>query len=234
MRKKVTWFMKDWLAYWQDSSISSRWHRGRTISQQKQQVKLHISAGRVNTSIKGSEVYRQEMRCAPLDLSLQEQIKNTFIEQPSLVMKIYAKEVHEAFTEVACLSALFSIPPLQLSCTCPDETVPCKHLIASAFTVGGVFEENPFQYVLFRGIPWEEVLSNLHSKGRSFSSKDHVEKGKYGMVPLPTQPIPSPVLNRWKMAPPFWTSPFPFPLMMEEIYSKVEETEEEDVEGIRK
>lgn len=234
MGKKSTWFLKEWLAYWQVNSTSSRWHRGRTISQQKQRVDVHISAGKVRTSMKGSEIYQQEIRCSPLDSAQREQIKNLFIEQPSLIMKIYTKEMHEAFAEIACLSSLLSIPPLHLSCTCPDEVVPCKHLVASAFAVGEVFEENPYQYVIFRGIPWEEVLANLQPKANFISGGDSAEKVKYSMVPLPASSTPAPAVNRWKTTPPFWTSSFPFPLIMEEIHTKVEETEEEDTEDIRK
>jgi hypothetical protein len=50
---------------------------------------------------------------------------------------------------------------LELSCSCPDQMVPCKHLAAVFYLLAERFDDDPFLILRWRGRPREDLLLRL-------------------------------------------------------------------------
>lgn len=226
MLKKGTWLTKRWLDQWQQMTTSSRWQRGRTIYQQKRLFEIQVEEGKITGNVKGGEPYRQQITCERIEESQLEKVKEIFLDNPSLVLQVYLKTTNTEMLQEH-LRSLFYMPKLRFTCSCADEVSPCKHLVALAMATAAEMEKDPAKYLLFRGIPWNSILQLLGSKEPSIEQeqKRHVQ---YSMVPLPPQVKELATSKKGRTSPPFWVSPFPFTLMMEEIYSKVEEEADEE------
>jgi uncharacterized Zn finger protein len=75
-------------------------------------------------------------------------------------------EIEEVFA--ACGTPLFprSARDLDMSCSCPDWGVPCKHLAAVCYVLAEAFDLDPFGILAWRGRGRDELLAALRLTGR--------------------------------------------------------------------
>ena len=73
-------------------------------------------------------------------------------------------EIEEVFA--ACGTPLFprSAHDLEMSCSCPDWGVPCKHLAAVCYVLAEKFDDDPFAMLAWRGRGREELLGALRRR----------------------------------------------------------------------
>ena len=106
-------------------------------------------------------------------------------------------EIEEVFAGLGL--ALFPEPgatDLSMDCTCPDSTVPCKHLAAVFYLLAERFDADPFEMLALRGRDRETLLDEparpaWHRPPRTVRTRRAVGVG----------PAAGRVLDR------FWTSP---------------------------
>jgi uncharacterized Zn finger protein len=72
-------------------------------------------------------------------------------------------QIEEAFT--AAQAPLFPTrgEDLRMSCSCPDATVPCKHIAATFYLLAEAFDADPFQILQWRGRDRATLLANLRA-----------------------------------------------------------------------
>jgi uncharacterized Zn finger protein len=77
------------------------------------------------------------------------------------------KEIEEVFA--GCGTPLFprSVHDMQMSCSCPDWGVPCKHLAAVCYVLAEAFDRDPFGILAWRGRGRDELLGALRLTGRA-------------------------------------------------------------------
>jgi uncharacterized Zn finger protein len=70
-------------------------------------------------------------------------------------------EIEEVFA--GCGTPLFpkSIKDLEMTCTCPDWEVPCKHLAAVCYVLAEAFDDDPFAMLAWRGKGRADLLAAL-------------------------------------------------------------------------
>lgn len=226
MPKRSTWLVKQWLDEWQLLTTSSRWQRAKGIVQRNQLIDVSIKERQISGVVKGSEVYHQQITCEELEFSVIEEIKEAFLSDASLVLLVYLKTSDHVKQKVPPLRTVFSIPRLRFHCSCLDAVSPCKHIAAVAMAAAVEIEKDYAQFLQFRGIPWDDILQSIEPKEAAYDEENH--RVNYSMVPLPSQGSNTPVFKKTRFSPPFWVSPFPFPLMLEEIYTKVAEDIDEE------
>jgi len=190
-------------------------------------LEIQVKESVITGIVKGGEPYRQQIICGKMEESELGKVEEAFLNDPSLVIQVYFKKM-TAETLEEPLRSLFFIPRFRFTCTCADEVSPCKHLVALAMAFSAEIEKDPAKYLLFCGVPWNKILQMIGTKEPFYEDYGHVS---YSMVPLPPQVSYTPVSKKAKASPPFWVSPFPFPLIMEEIYTKVEEEADENEHG---
>jgi uncharacterized Zn finger protein len=70
-------------------------------------------------------------------------------------------EIEDVFAE--CGTPLFprSAGDMEMSCSCPDWEVPCKHLAAVCYVLAEAFDDDPFGMLAWRGRHREKLLASL-------------------------------------------------------------------------
>jgi uncharacterized Zn finger protein len=70
-------------------------------------------------------------------------------------------EIEDVFAE--CGTPLFprSARDMEMTCSCPDWEVPCKHLAAVCYVLAEAFDDDPFALLAWRGRGREELLAAL-------------------------------------------------------------------------
>jgi uncharacterized Zn finger protein len=73
-------------------------------------------------------------------------------------------EIEDVFA--ACGTPLFprSARDLEMSCSCPDWGVPCKHLAAVCYVLAETFDDDPFAMLAWRGRGREDLLAALRRR----------------------------------------------------------------------
>src|SRR5699024_9997786 len=152
------------------------------------------------------------------------ELKLAILADPASAMHIYLKTINEEVLLEPLCSRLRPSCTFHCSCSESDDT-PCKHLVATVFDFAMEIEQDPTQLLRVQGIPWDRLLKEVHQGVPVIEVESEVS---YSMTPLPQQQQFQSTRGREMEAPPFWISPFPFPLIMEEIYLKTKQTQDDD------
>jgi uncharacterized Zn finger protein len=72
-------------------------------------------------------------------------------------------EIEQVFTDANAPLFPTSADQLGMECSCPDWSVPCKHLAATIYLLAEAFDADPFQILHWRGRGREPLLDHLRS-----------------------------------------------------------------------
>jgi len=163
-RKIVTTF---WGQAWCDnlesySDFSNRLPRGRTYVRNGSVLDLKIEAGKVNSMVCGSELYRITIKIKPLNGPAWKAIRTKCGRQIGSLVELLqgklSKDVMAIVTEHS--SGLFPAPhEIEMSCSCPDWAGMCKHLAATLYGVGNRLDNQPELLFTLRGVDQTELIA---------------------------------------------------------------------------
>jgi uncharacterized Zn finger protein len=74
------------------------------------------------------------------------------------------REVEETFAGQGLALLPSGTGDLTMDCTCPDATVPCKHLAAVFYLLAERFDSDPFALLALRGRDRDTVLDELRAR----------------------------------------------------------------------
>ena len=142
--------------------FANRLPRGRTYVRNGSVVHLEIKAGCVEALVSGSSLYKVKVgftpaaparwkalcgECAGGISSLVELLQGRFSDR---VMTIITRKE----------TGLFPAPAeIEMSCSCPDWAVMCKHVAAVLYGVGARLDEKPELLFLLRSVNHEELIT---------------------------------------------------------------------------
>jgi uncharacterized Zn finger protein len=101
----------------------------------------------------------------PLTTGQWQKVERVLASQALFRAKLLAGEmpgeIEEVFAE--CGTPLFprSARDMEMSCSCPDWEVPCKHLAAVCYVLAEAFDDDPFGVLAWRGRGREDLLDAL-------------------------------------------------------------------------
>lgn len=119
----------------------------------------------VVVKVKGttSSFYQSRFRFKPVDEDTKEKIKNIISESPEIAVELNEGVLSDSFLEILEANDINIFPKsldeIESYCSCPDTTVPCKHLYAAFVEFTKEIEKRPFIYLYLRGISLHEILS---------------------------------------------------------------------------
>src|SRR3954447_7595055 len=176
---RTSWSAR-FLAVLEDAGVGGRLARGRTYARRGQTVSLQVDAGAATARVQGSAArpYRVRIGVATLDKAQWSAVLDALAADASLTAALLAgalpREVEETFAAQGV--ALLPLGPggsargaggtgdLTMDCTCPDATVPCKHLAAVFYLLAERFDADPFALLALRGRDRETVLEALRAR----------------------------------------------------------------------
>lgn len=129
--------------------------------------------------VREGRVAARAARCRRLDLALEVKITlppidksdvarlvDRLAESPLIVARLAARELSPEIADIAESLGIRIFPTswkdLEMSCTCPDWAVPCKHIAAAIYKLSEEIDANPFLLFTLRGI---DLIAEMESRG---------------------------------------------------------------------
>jgi uncharacterized Zn finger protein len=158
------------LAVLEAAGVGGRLARGRTYARRGQTVSLQVDAGAATARVQGSAArpYRVRIGVATLDKAQWAAVLDALAADASLTAALLAgdlpREVEETFAGQGLALLPSGTGDLTMDCTCPDVTVPCKHLAAVFYLLAERFDSDPFALLALRGRDRDTVLDELRAR----------------------------------------------------------------------
>jgi uncharacterized Zn finger protein len=249
-----TWWANRWIKALESLGWSNRLPRGRSYARRGQVIEYEIAPSEITAKVQGSrpKPYGVKIGVKPLSPSDWEKVTDAMAEQAVFAAKLLAgempHEIEEAFNGAKVSLFPASAKELEMSCSCPDWAVPCKHIAAVYYIVGEAFDRDPFLMFHLRGRSREELLAALRHKRAEDVGTDEIAEvspaepeEKPAMTPLAVDPgrfwgsekglegfrvsiappaVSAPIVRRLG-APPFWDAREDCLKFMDRIYSEM-------------
>jgi uncharacterized Zn finger protein len=161
------WWSRRFVAVLESFGMSGRLARGRNYARRGQVMEFELTTGKVRARVQGSRPapYQVRIGVLPLTTAQWRSVTAALGAQALFRAKLLAGEMPHEIEEVfaACGTPLFprSARDLEMSCSCPDWGVPCKHLAAVCYVLAEKFDDDPFAMLAWRGRGREELLGAL-------------------------------------------------------------------------
>lgn len=165
-----TWWSARFLAVLEAAGVGGRLARGRTYARKGQIVSLRVDAGAATATVQGSAArpYRVRIGVPTLDKARWTAVLDALAADASLTAAMLAGELPREVEDVVAAQGVALFPAgrgdLTMDCTCPDVTVPCKHLAAVFYLLAERFDADPFAVLALRGRDRETVLDALRAR----------------------------------------------------------------------
>jgi uncharacterized Zn finger protein len=161
------WWSRRFIAVLESLGLSGRLARGRNYARRGQVLGFELTTGYVTAQVQGSRPrpYRVRIQVLPLTARQWRSVEQSLAARALFRAKLLAGEMPHEIEEVfaGCGTPLFprSAGDLDMSCSCPDWEVPCKHLAAVCYVLAEAFDDDPFAMLAWRGRGREELLASL-------------------------------------------------------------------------
>ena len=161
------WWSKRWIEILEGSIDSARLARGRSYARRGQVVDIEIEPGLVTASVQGTrkKPYQIRLGFEVLSEEAKDLLLFRFRERSSFAAILLAGEMPEEMEKVFKEAGLGLFPNKsslrRYKCSCPDDAVPCKHIIAVLLLLAEVFDDDPFLLLKLRGVNREALINLL-------------------------------------------------------------------------
>jgi len=165
-----TWWSKRFLAVLEQLGVGGRLARGRSYARSGQIVSCDIDAGSVVALVQGTRPTPYKARIGlpawgKQDWGRAEQaLADDAWYTATLLAGGMPTEIEELFGGLGLALFPTAKRDLTMDCTCPDSTVPCKHLAAVFYLLAERFDADPFEVLALRGRDRETLLANLRRR----------------------------------------------------------------------
>jgi uncharacterized Zn finger protein len=183
-----TWWSRRFLDVLESFAMGGRLSRGRTYARQGQVISLDVEPGEVRAQVQGSRVrpYRVRIGLPAFDESVWARAEVALSEQALPSAKLLAGEVPPELEDLftAAGAPLFPQGPGELDqhCSCPDWSVPCKHLAATFYLLAEAFDDDPFLILRWRGRDREALLGRLRELRTGAPADEPIERAPTAAV----------------------------------------------------
>jgi uncharacterized Zn finger protein len=163
----ASWWSKRFLAVLESFALGTRLTRGRSYARAGQVLSLQIAPGMVTSSVQGSrpQPYRVTIALKPFSGRVWAVVERALAAQALFSAQLLAGElpyeIEDVFASAGAPLFPQTLRDLKLACSCPDSTVPCKHLAAAFYLLAEAFDSDPFQILHWRGRDKDTLLGRL-------------------------------------------------------------------------
>ncbi len=164
-----SWWSGRFLAVLEALGVGGRLTRGKTYARAGQVVDLAIDPGEIVATVQGSraEPYRARIGLTPFAVEAWEAVEEAFARDSWYAASLLGGTVPDDLEDVFASVGLSLFPTgareMPMDCSCPDWSVPCKHLAAVAYLVAERFDDDPFLILRWRGRDRATLLAGIRS-----------------------------------------------------------------------
>jgi uncharacterized Zn finger protein len=161
------WWSRRFIDVLESLGLASRLSRGRSYARSGQVLTLDIGTGHVIATVQGSRVkpYRVRLTVDPLTTRQWRVVTDVLAGRAVFRARLLASEMPAEIEQVFadCGTPLFprTARDLDMTCSCPDREVPCKHLAAVCYVLAEAFDDDPFGMLAWRGKTRDDLLASL-------------------------------------------------------------------------
>ena len=158
------WWSRRFVDVLEQVCDGGRLARGRAYARKGQVMDFALTAGRVTARVQGSrpQPYAVTIAITAFDEALWTTLTEALGAQALYRAALLAGEMpHEIVELFAAHDAPLFPDNLDIRCSCPDWSVPCKHGSAVLYVLAEAFDDDPFLVLAWRGRPREELLDAL-------------------------------------------------------------------------
>ena len=187
------WWSRRFIEVMESFALGGRLTRGRNYARKGQVISLDVEPGEVSATVQGSRVTPYKVRIglprftelvwAKAEVVLAEQA----IHSARLLSGEFPPELEPVFAGIGAPLFPGRLSDLTMSCSCPDQVIPCKHLAAACYLLAERFDDDPFLILRWRGRAREQLLNRL----RELRGDEVIQ----AEVPDQERPEASPVLT---------------------------------------
>lgn len=194
-----SWWSGRFLEVLRSLGVGGRLDRGKTYARAGQVIDLAIEPGAITATVQGSrdEPYRARLGLRPWADEAWEAVLDTLAADSWYAAALLAGEVPDDLEDVLARAGLSLFPQgsgeLPMDCSCPDWSVPCKHLAAVAYLAAEEFDVDPFALLRWRGRDRATLLAALRDRrdagaGAPTALEDLLDRFHRPGVPIPDPP----------------------------------------------
>ncbi len=145
-----TWWGQQWLRALNNIDFSNRLPRGATYARRGSVTSLEIKGSRIHARVKGSRPspYKVDIILPGFEDPERRNFLEALSTRPLIISRLFNRELAPELLSLAEDNGLQVFPEewsdLEMSCSCPDWAVPCKHLAAAIYKICSEIDNNPF------------------------------------------------------------------------------------------
>jgi uncharacterized Zn finger protein len=164
------WWSRRFIGVLESLGMTGRLARGRNYARRGQVLNFEISPGYVTAQVQGSRAkpYKVRIQVLPLTIPQWQRVERALAARALFRARLLAGEMPQEIEEVFadCGTPLFPSRQhdMEMSCSCPDWEVPCKHLAAVCYVLAEAFDADPFGMLAWRGRGREDLLASLRGR----------------------------------------------------------------------
>ena len=144
------------------SDFANRLPRGRTYVRNGSVIDLQIAAGEIKALVSGSEIYKVEVKVAPVAKARWKSICKDCAGAIDSLIELLQGRFSKGVMERVCRqkTGLFPSPDeIQLSCSCPDWADMCKHVAAVLYGIGARLDQQPDLLFRLHDVDEKELIA---------------------------------------------------------------------------
>ena len=164
------WWSRRFIAVLESWGMTSRLQRGRSYARRGQVLEFKLATGKVTARVQGSRPspYKVTITVRPLTAAQWREVESRLAAQALFRARLLAgempAEIEQVFADAGTPLFPRSSRDLEMSCSCPDWEVPCKHLAAVCYVLAEAFDDDPFALLAWRGKARDDLLGALRGK----------------------------------------------------------------------
>ncbi len=170
----TTWWGKRWLEALSGLDFENRLPRGRSYFQNGRVLSESFDqeTRTFEARVQGSRLtpYRVRIRFPELDRKSTGELADAIAGDHECISMLLDRRLPEKISEIAANLGIDLFPrswrDFELSCTCPDFAVPCKHMAAVYFALVRAIDADPMNIFRFRGA---DLPAELEKRGVKLS-----------------------------------------------------------------
>ena len=196
-----SWWARRWLASLEAMRLGARLGRGRTYALDGQVVELELDLdeGRVSATVAGSraEPYKAGLVFSRGGEKARAELGGRIAAEPMIAGRLLAGDMPLDVAEMFQASGLALFPAggtketgydIKMTCTCPDWSRPCKHLVAVMLLLGEEISRFPLTLLELRGVSiWDgrvEPVAQYYADAHATDTNPAPLIGRLGALAL--------------------------------------------------
>ena len=160
------WWSRRFVDILEEICDGGRLSRGRSYARKGQVIDFTLTPGLVTGRVQGSrpDPYVVTIKITAYDQTQWTTISTALASQALYRAALLAGSMPHEIVEVFDGLGLPLFPTrLEMDCSCPDWSVPCKHASAILYVLAEAFDDDPFRVLAWRGRARDELLDALRA-----------------------------------------------------------------------